>query len=217
MQKLSQENIQFIDTYLKNSEVVFNDIRIEMVDHVASDIEQQIENGDTRDFYYIFKDYMVKNKAQLINENRKYSRISDKKIVKSVLKKALSFNGVLIFIGIVFSFNLVAEFTTQVQLFRVYKYAPLAVMVFTALVYFIIVKRKQERYSLLERMGLYFILIFQIIDIFIKPFVQSKIVSKDNLIWITLVNSAIIYLLILLILVTLQFKKEYQSKFKSVV
>lgn len=48
MIKLSSENIQFIDTYLKNSDIDFIDIRVEMVDHIASDIEAKINNGDSR-------------------------------------------------------------------------------------------------------------------------------------------------------------------------
>jgi hypothetical protein len=57
--KLSSENVKFIDVYLKNSEIEFADIRVEMVDHVASEIEQRMFEGDKRDFYYVFKDYMV--------------------------------------------------------------------------------------------------------------------------------------------------------------
>ena len=55
MVQLDKEQIQFIDNYLDNSDVVYADIRMEMVDHVASGIEARIDKGDTRDFYYIFK------------------------------------------------------------------------------------------------------------------------------------------------------------------
>jgi hypothetical protein len=71
MQKLTKDDIQFIDNYLYNSEVVFTDIRLEMVDHVASEIEFLMNNEDTREFYYVFKDYMVNNKAFLLKSNKK--------------------------------------------------------------------------------------------------------------------------------------------------
>lgn len=61
MMKLSLQDIQFIDTYLKSSDIIFTDIRIEMVDHVASEIEYLMDSGDTRGFYDTFKDYMVEN------------------------------------------------------------------------------------------------------------------------------------------------------------
>ena len=64
MSHLRTEDIQFIDTYLKNSDIIFTDIRIEMVDHIASEIEYLMDSGDTRGFYYTFKDYMVENKKK---------------------------------------------------------------------------------------------------------------------------------------------------------
>ena len=105
MQKLSKEDIQFIDTYLKNSEVVFTDIRIEMVDHVASEIEFLMNSGDARGFYYVFKDYMVKNKANLLKHNRQYYKNSDKKIIKSMFKNTFSVKGIVIFITVFLSLN----------------------------------------------------------------------------------------------------------------
>ncbi len=70
MLKLNPTEIKFIDTYLENSEVNFADIRMEMVDHVASDIESEINAGDSRSFYDIFKDYMLANKATLLRNNK---------------------------------------------------------------------------------------------------------------------------------------------------
>ncbi len=62
---LSSENIKFIDNYLKNSEVIYYDIRMEMLDHVATAVEQkmQVENLD---FYDAFKSYMVVNKKEVL-------------------------------------------------------------------------------------------------------------------------------------------------------
>ena len=52
--KLTTENIQFIDNYLKNSEVIYYDIRVEMIDHVATAVEQKME-AENLDFYDAFK------------------------------------------------------------------------------------------------------------------------------------------------------------------
>ena len=43
--KLTKENIKFIDTYLENSNIIHIDIRMEMLDHIASVIETKMENG----------------------------------------------------------------------------------------------------------------------------------------------------------------------------
>ncbi|AXT57367.1 hypothetical protein D1815_17045 [Aquimarina sp. AD1] len=86
MKKLTIEDIQFIDTYLSNSDIHYEDIRIEMIDHVASEIENSMNQGDNRDFYDIFKDYMIENKASLEKQG---SRPFNSKIFKSVCKKFL--------------------------------------------------------------------------------------------------------------------------------
>ena len=63
--KLTKEYIQFIDNYLKNSEVIYYDIRMEMHDHVASAVEQKME-AENLDFYDAFKSYMVVNKKEVL-------------------------------------------------------------------------------------------------------------------------------------------------------
>ena len=62
--KLTAKNIKFIDNYLKNSEVIYYDIRMEMLDHVATAVEQKIQ-AENLDFYDAFKSYMVVNKKEI--------------------------------------------------------------------------------------------------------------------------------------------------------
>ena len=66
---LSSENIKFIDNYLKNSEVIYYDIRMEMLDHVATAVEQKME-VENLDFYDAFKSYMVVNKKEILKGNK---------------------------------------------------------------------------------------------------------------------------------------------------
>jgi hypothetical protein len=63
--KLTAENIQFIDNYLKNSEVIYYDIRMEMLDHVATAVEQKME-AENLDFYDAFKSYMLVHKKEVL-------------------------------------------------------------------------------------------------------------------------------------------------------
>ena len=67
--KLTTENIQFIDNYLKNSEVIYYDIRMEMLDHVATAVEQKMQ-GENLEFYDAFKSYMVLNKKESLKGNK---------------------------------------------------------------------------------------------------------------------------------------------------
>ena len=63
--KLDKEQIQFIDQYLKKSEVVFDDLRMELVDHTASAVAYKMLEEDI-DFYDAFKNYMVENKKSIL-------------------------------------------------------------------------------------------------------------------------------------------------------
>jgi hypothetical protein len=67
--KLSKENLQFIDNYLKFNEVVYFDIRLEMLDHVATAVEQKM-NEEQLEFYDAFKEYMVQNKKEVMKFNK---------------------------------------------------------------------------------------------------------------------------------------------------
>lgn len=67
--KLTKEEIQFIDTYLKSSDVLYADIRQEMVDHVATGVEQKMEE-EALDFYQAFKAYMRVHKKDLLKNTK---------------------------------------------------------------------------------------------------------------------------------------------------
>lgn len=86
MEKLSPKEIRFIENYLKNSGVVFFDVRLEMTDHIASELEERISKEDFRGFYGEFKDYMRLHKKQLLKSSRKYQWQADKKVLKQVFK-----------------------------------------------------------------------------------------------------------------------------------
>lgn len=82
---LSTENIQFIDNYLKNSEVIYYDIRMEMLDHISSAVEQKMETEDL-DFYDAFKSYMVMHKKEILKGNKDGTSVSySKEIFKNFL------------------------------------------------------------------------------------------------------------------------------------
>ena len=45
--KLSKENIQFIEEYLIKNKVKFWDVRMELLDHIATDVQVRIQNGQS--------------------------------------------------------------------------------------------------------------------------------------------------------------------------
>jgi len=65
MNILTTQNLKFIDNYLQNSQIVYDDIRLELIDHIASAVEEQMRVENT-DFYDAFKNYMILNKKKLL-------------------------------------------------------------------------------------------------------------------------------------------------------
>lgn len=216
MNKLSNEDILFINSYLKNSDIVFTDIRLEMIDHVASEIETKMYEGDTRGFYYIFKDYMVKNKTNLLKDSRVYYKASDKKILKAVLKKTFSFLGLILFFSIFFSFNLFNDFIENQNILTFINSALFGTMIIVGFIYYVFIKKKKERYSSVERIAFYFMIVVQLINILMNSNLNIETLSILDIIGLKTATSFFISSLIVLLLIAFQLKKEYQLKYKSV-
>ena len=100
---LNLEQIQFIDRYLKNSGVLYDDVRAEFVDHIASALEAEKES-DSFDFYNHFKNYMIKHKTDLLKRYEKSETRAFWLILSQLLKKA--FNVRVIFVSaVVYAFS----------------------------------------------------------------------------------------------------------------
>ncbi|MDT0558081.1 hypothetical protein RM697_05460 [Ichthyenterobacterium sp. W332] len=217
MASLSAEDIRFIDNYLDNSDVIYQDIRMEMVDHVASAIETQMANGNTRDFYYIFKDYMVKNKARLLDNNKKFLRSADMKIAKLLFSNLLSLHGIVTFALLYFGLWL-AYNQLNIEVFKtIISIVPFMVMLIFGLVYFIALKvYKLERFSIIERIAFPFVIIFHLFS-FSKNLSRSFYIEVFNILLIIGVISLIITLIMLLFKITVDLAKIYRKRFNKLV
>ncbi|PSG90239.1 hypothetical protein [Aurantibacter aestuarii] len=96
MNKLTPENIKFIDNYLVKADVIYLDIRVEMIDHIATALESRMQTKN-EDFYNAFKDYMVEHKKSLIKSDKKHRKSIRKDIIKQILKKTISIQAFLVF------------------------------------------------------------------------------------------------------------------------
>jgi hypothetical protein len=80
---LSKEELQFIDTYLENSDIDYIDVRIELTDHIAATIENELEENTNLSFYDVFKNYMIHHKKNLINNyESQRTRLRDRIIIR---------------------------------------------------------------------------------------------------------------------------------------
>lgn len=81
MNKLTTEQIQCIDDLLRMLQVEFLDIRYEMVDHIASELEAM--EGD---FKENLKAYFVMNKLSILKQNEIAKKAAKKKALKLYFK-----------------------------------------------------------------------------------------------------------------------------------
>ena len=88
MERLLPKEIRFIENYLKNSGVNYFDVRLELTDHVASELEERLSKADSRGFYEEFKEYMRLHKKALLKSLRRYQWQADKKVLRQILRNA---------------------------------------------------------------------------------------------------------------------------------
>lgn len=193
--KLSKENIQFIDTYLKNSNVIYIDIRFEMIDHIATAVEEKME-VENLDFYDAFKKYMIENKTELIINNRASKFFSWTEIsiyLKQLIHPTMLLVAVLLFIThkyIDINRYFSEVFTFNNLVFIIF----IAIMLFQTGYHYLYVKKK---YYGIEKTSQILMIIYLLL-----PFLQSK-----NII----ISLIFIYLLVVYLF---YFYKE-TSKFKK--
>ena len=89
---LTKAQIQSIDTYLKNSNIQFVDVRMELVDHVANAVLEKMEL-EQLSFYDAFKAYMVTHKHDIQknhDKSRKKNQIRGFGMLPNLLKKPVT-------------------------------------------------------------------------------------------------------------------------------
>lgn len=212
MRKLSIDNIQFIEIYLKNSGINFVDIRMEMTDHIASSIETEIDKGDSRDFYYIFKDYMALNKQSLLKRYDKYYRVIDLKILKQIFKKALSLKGILILLTCLFLIMLLQGLMAKGDFYKLIKNLPLVVVFIIAGIYFFAIRSKSEKYSSVERIGSNLLFIYYFSYFLFSRFDNLELINF-NLYSIIIPSVILIWLNVIILIFAFEMKKKYDLMF----
>lgn len=213
--KLTKEDIQFIDTYLENSDIVFADIRMEMVDHVASGIEAQFEVGDMRDFYEVFKDYMIENKVRLLKDNKQFLKSADKKILKKLSKELLQPLTMLLFVA-----SCVLFYQLYINLsFETFKnyisIIPLLGLIGFLLIYVVYSQSKQlKRFSAVERLAWPFFITYQISVIVLN--LSTRLEGDGFIFWIVGGLSLALTLLLVLVRVSLKIFQSYNKRYKTI-
>lgn len=213
--KITSDNIQFIDTYLENSHVKYIDIRLEMVDHVATAIEAEMNAGDTRDFYYIFKDYMVANKRLLLNDNKQFLKNTDKKLSKVLFKQLLSWQCLLVFVGVF----LLLRYVELNDDFSTLKYwlggMPLVGFLAFYFGYLSVIQYlKLNRFSAVERLSFLFAISFQVFAFCWN--MSNTTLFSEYVLLIKGITSFAMALLLAMVLVTIRLIKANKNRYQNI-
>jgi membrane-bound ClpP family serine protease len=218
MIKLTQDQIQFIDNYLKTSDVMFDDIRLEMVDHVATAIETEMIEDEDKQFYDVFKSFMVKHKKELLDSNKKFIKKSALKVARHMLNILVSTQGVFILLTTVSIVFLMYAFLDPKYFYYAFGLAPIIVILiamFGIKVYR--VNRKPLKFSALYQLGFYALAFIQIYNVIFNPLVLFK---NDNLSFggaSIIVLSLLLFTALVFMLTAFQLSKSYAQKYRFII
>jgi len=194
--KFSKEDIKFLDNYLENSDVIHVDIRMEMVDHVATAIEREMSSDDSIGFYDVFKDYMLENKRLLLENNKQFLKQTTKKLSDQLLKALFSLrSAVLAFlIGTIIYFGFQNFNPEHIQ--NLINCSVTFLIFIPGLCYFFAIKAfNYERFSGIERLSFYFIFLLQFINII--NLLGNRFLNNDASLLVTSILMALVFTFIL--------------------
>lgn len=127
---ITTANIAYIENYLKSNGVIFDDLRIELVDHISSAVEYEMSKDDLG-FEKTFSKYVSENKSEFLNPNEPNSKWNFMLALKTFFKFLINKNVIIValLLFIVFQrnyFEIIKEYSSSIQL-----YAVIALIVFS--------------------------------------------------------------------------------------
>ena len=200
--KLTKENLRFIDNYLKFNEVVYFDIRLEMLDHVATAVEQKT-NEEQLEFYDAFKEYMVQNKKEVMKFNKGVGfYFQPIKKFGLFLFKPLS----LVLLPIVYLFNYFISQQHDFQAISLYIYPAICLfcVLFSIIVYYF---SNRRRYFYLEQNSVILFVIVQLLQMSLKFDIQN--IQRS-----LCINSILLFLLLSFVFFYFNELKTFKAKNK---
>lgn len=206
METLTTQNLKFIDNYLKKSEIFYDDIRMELTDHIASAIEEKIK-GENIDFYDAFKSYMISNKKELL---KKFSGSGFKTLepIKSfglfLLKPYLILFAIFFYLGVYF-FQTTVDIEPFIYEFHHYWLLSMFYFVIIHLVYFNFIKKK--RFYAIEQSFFVLTIIYYVFLFFSKPIISNQLIL---IFWTDI--SILFFSITFLLFYVNRIKKYYNNK-----
>ncbi|TXE19071.1 hypothetical protein ES692_04225 [Psychroserpens burtonensis] len=213
MVRLEREDIGFIENYLENSDIFYADIRLEMTDHVASEIEQLMSSENT-EFYETFKSYMVNNKTVLLENNKQFIRAADTSILKRLYFELIKRPTLLVFCALLFmSYKWLLTIDVEnlkdyMVMIPIISITPFLIVYVCSLKIF-----KIPRFSGVERLGLLYLMSFQVFNL-LSLFTRIYVKSEHNFYIVALLIAIIVTFSLLIIKITFKIINQYRNDYK---
>ncbi len=201
--KLSKENIQFIDTYLQNHDVFYVDVRFEMIDHIASAVEEKMQNENI-DFYDAFKNYMILNKNEILKQNNDTSSFSLNEF-KRFFVFLLNPSAVIFAVIVYFGFNRINIQNRTINPFNFYSFfffIVILIAVFQITYFYFILKK---RFYAIEKNGQILLVVYYLNMFLLNNYGNS---DKPSLISITIVFFLLFSYSLFFVKEILKFRKQ---------
>ncbi len=174
--KLNKNQIQFIDGYLQRNDVVYIDVRVEMIDHIATGVEEKMKDEDI-DFHDAFVSYVNSNRKEIFSMNKNIwgFTLPELKNYLSYFLKPTSLLLVAFIVALYFFLEKNGYQNFVKEDLPMYVLGSIVVISFLSFIYFGIIKKQQ--YFFVEKNGIVFLILYWIDLLFLKPFQKSKNLS----------------------------------------
>ncbi|MHA3788473.1 hypothetical protein ACX0HA_09710 [Flavobacterium hauense] len=141
--KLTEVEINAIEKYLAKDRIFYDDIRMEMTDHIATTLEEQLNEGD--DFDAVLKAYMHSHlKVKLLTAAKEQELIRDRQNRNKIFSQFTEKRGIAFFAII---FLLIQISTFEVWAFRAFE----AVMIIGIFAYMVSEPWMPKRFLFVKR------------------------------------------------------------------
>lgn len=174
--KLNKNQIQFIDGFLQRNDVIYVDIRAEMIDHIATGVEEKMKDEDI-DFHDAFVSYVNSNHKEIFSMNKKtwQSTLSELKNYFRFFLKPKSLFAVVLIIMLFFTFRKTMVYTFLKEDLSFYFLLIFLSYSMLSMIYFFGIKKK--RYYFIERSNIVLSILYWINLFLFKPFDKQEYIS----------------------------------------
>ena len=188
--KLTKDEIQFIDSYLKKEGIIYADIRYEMVDHIACAVEEKME-AQKASFNFAFKAFMAATRKEIMKRSGKwFLSLAEAKRFIGFLFKPQMLVVLAVFLGLNYFFKDLKIIEENQKYFKIGIFWTIGIIGFFQFIFFRVILKK--RFYYVEKTGQILALIYLLNMVIINPF--SKSTATNNYFYILLIYLVIGYI-----------------------